>query len=174
MPFSIARPVRMLGVLLAGLVVVLIESCSSATGPKRASRTSLGSIAISGPFNLVAWNYADSSTPGFWYVASFTNQSRSEETVAFAGCWSFLRLYRTPDRTGTPVFDTERTTHECDSSSAVKLTPKAGAAASVSSQIDFATLKREGVPPGHYYLSVRIAPNGAQSVVPAGEVTVTP
>jgi hypothetical protein len=158
----------------AVLVAFLIQSCASATGPKAASRTSLAPISISGPFNLVAWTFPDVSTPGFWYVASFVNQSKSDETVSFAGCWSFLQLYRTADRTGAPVFDTESTTHDCDASSQVKLTPKAGSAASLSSQIDFAMLKKEGVPPGHYYLSVRIAPNGEQSVVPAGELTVAP
>jgi hypothetical protein len=52
------------------------------------------------------------------------------------------------------------------------VTLQPGQTTDLAGSMGFAVVQGAGVPVGHYYLSVRIAPNGAEVSVPAGEVDV--
>jgi hypothetical protein len=163
------------GALLA-IVLTQATSCGTTTSQPNGdqSQSSLSPVVVTGAYALSGSNVPiDSPTPGFRYVVTLANQSAASEDVSYGGCWGFFQLYKTPDRTGTPAFDFENTKPGCEAFS-TKVTLRPGEATQLSGSTGFSSLEGEGVAGGHYYSSVRVAPNGVQTTVPAGEVTVAP
>jgi len=153
-------------------LALLVLACQVPHEPtSTGSKTPPTSTDISGMYALSASTDSISApAPGFSYSLLVRNSGTAAETVEYTGCWGFLELYGSGSRTrlvfdladqhpGCPLFDTN-----------VSLQP--GQTAELKSSIPYGSLHAAGVPAGHYYASIRVAPNGVEMRVDAGELDV--
>lgn len=147
-----------------------LVACGS-SGPTSTAddTTRLTTTIINGPFTLVdaAVSEQDGSPPSLVYNVRISNASSSSFQIQYGGCWAFLRLYARADRSGTPLYDSGPPGIACTLDSHTTAVPP-GTTVPISSQI----VLDPGLSPGHYFASVAISPNGAATILPAGEVDI--
>jgi hypothetical protein len=162
---------RFRAILIGASIATLPVACGSSrpTAPLGDDTARLIPTVISGPFTLVDASVKEQpgSPPNLVYGVSISNSGSSPIQIQYGGCWAFVRLYARADRAGTPISDNGPPDVACTLDLHTAAIP-AGATVQISSQ----TLLDPVVPVGHYYASVAFAPNGAATVLPAGEIDV--
>jgi hypothetical protein len=107
------------------------------------------------------------------FAVTVTNGSATDEQVAYGGCWASIRLFPTPDRSGTPSYDSGLGSAGCaPSETHVTLAP--GESTDLVGFIDLSAIVASGLPQGHYYVSILVSPNGSSTPIAAGEIDIQP
>ena len=148
-------------------------ACSSSVEPAR-TQSSSSELDISSAYGIAASSATvrDPDTR-IRYVLHVTNGSDSNEELSYGACWGSLRFYTSEARAGTPVFDQAGRGTGC-TTQLIETTVPPGGSADLVGYLGMNTLISAGVPQGHYYVSLVVAPNGTTTEIAAGEVDVGP
>jgi hypothetical protein len=111
--------------------------------------------------------------PRVRYAVTVTNGSAADEQIAYGGCWASIRLFPTPDRSGTPRYDSGLGGAGCTSSE-TRLTLPSGQSIDLVGYVDVAAIVASGLAGGHYYVSILVSPNGSATPIAAGEIDIQP
>jgi len=158
-----------IGSLIAG------AGCSSAVEPLITAPPMSG-LEISSAYEIAASaTLVHDPDARVQYVLHVTNGTDADEQVSYGACWAELRFYTTPARTGTPLYDygAPKPGTGC-TANWNETTVAPGGVADLVGYISMRELTAAGVPQGHYYVSLVVAPNGATTQIAAGEVDVQP
>ncbi len=163
----------MLTRFLIGLTLSGAVACSSAQAPD-GTLPPVQPLTISSAFGIAASSAAvrDPSSR-IRYVLHVTNGSASDERVTYGACWAGVRLFRSAARSGPPAFDSAMGTDACVLPEYVT-TISAGSSTDLVGYVDVASVLAAGITPGHYYVTLVVAPNGAPTQIAAGDVDIQP
>jgi len=124
------------------------------------------SIDISGAYSLSAGPEVTQSADGrVSYRVIIANRAASSVTASYSDCWAFLQLFSESNRKGSPVYDEGALGASCV---AGQRTASIAAGDSLVLTRQVPTSFLIGVPSGHYFSAIRVAPNGSETVLPSG------
>jgi hypothetical protein len=143
--------------------------CGASNVTDHSGRLSPTPLALSGSFSIAGLATVSDSAQVLSYGITVTNTGTTNVLAQYGDCWGFLHLYRAPDRSGTPAFDGGDATVACRAfAGSVLIGPNQ--TWRISRPTDLGFFRLHGVTAGHYYVGIRIAPNGVETIVPGGEV----
>jgi hypothetical protein len=164
--------------LFAAVTAVLVSSMACSTKDPGAITGPPPSLnfTISNAYGIAASTAAvRDPSPRIRYTVTVSNGSDSQEQIEYGGCWAVVRLFATPDRSGTPVYESAGAASGClSAASATIVMLEPGQSTDLVGYIDMAAIMRSGIAAGHYYVSVLVSPNGSATPIAAGEVDIQP
>ncbi|MEO6877410.1 MAG: hypothetical protein ABI205_02945 [Gemmatimonadaceae bacterium] len=159
--------------ILIGLTLAGAAACSSSQAPD-GSLPPVQPLTISSAFGIAASSAAvRDPSARIRYVLHVTNGSASDERITYGACWAGVRLFSSAARSGSPAFDSATGTAACVVPEYVT-TISPGGSADLVGHLDVASVLAAGIPPGHYYVSLVVAPNGSPTQIAAGDVDIQP
>lgn len=154
-----------------GAVMACTAACSSASGPGGGDPPG-AQLTISSAYAVAASSgTVRDPNARIRYVLHITNGGTTDEQVSYGDCWATLQLFTSPARTGSPVYDSSTKSGTCTAAqNRAGIAP--GGSADLVGYLDVAAAMSAGVSPGHYYVTLVIAPNGSTTTIAAGDVDI--
>jgi hypothetical protein len=157
----------------ASIVALLAcaAACSSAAGPDGRTSSDVP-LTISSAYAIAASSgTVRDPNARIRYVLHITNGSTTDEQVSYGDCWATVQLFASPARTGSPVFDSSTKGTACTTTENLAgIAP--GESTDLVGYLDVAAAMAAGVTPGHYYVTLVVAPNGSTTPIAAGDIDI--
>ena len=151
--------------------IVCMAACSSAAGPD-GYIPPVVPLRISSAYAIAA-SSATVRDPSarIRYVLHITNGSSADEQVSHGDCWGTVQLFTSPARAGSPIFDSSTNGGACSPTEILTgIAP--GESTDLVGYLDIADAMAAGVTPGHYYVTLVVAPNGSTTPIAAGDIDI--
>ncbi len=154
--------------------MLCLAACSSTTASSAGPEDILDPVNISGRYSLSGSTVlVGSPAAQVRFSVLVTNLDASPEEVDYGGCSVFVRLFRTPDRSGAPIYDASRQHMGCTAElRRVSVAPRGST--TIEHYYDRGVFLSAGVSAGHYYVDLLVAPNASTVAIPAGEIDLRP
>lgn len=148
-------------------------ACSSSAEPVKPSAPS--PLRIGGAYSVTASSsQVRDPNPRLQYAVTVTNRSAVTEQLEYGGCWAYVRFFKNADRSGSPAYDAAVPNGGVCTADLNRVPLAPGASTSMIGHFELVSVLVLGVSPGHYSVSLLIAPDGVVTSVPAGEVELQP